>query len=70
MNNTILSMIETLQSYRREKSNLMFDYVSQRLDKSFEVYAHELTQSIIFLTNKHEKSLLKRLTKLNDKLTK
>ena len=67
MKQTILCMLETLQQYKHEKSNLMYDYISKRLTKSFDLYAHELTHSLVFLTHKHEKSILKRLNKINDK---
>ena len=67
MKQTINSMIETLQQYKHEKSNLMYDYISERLNKSFNLYAHELTNSLVFLTHKHEKSILKRLNRIDDK---
>ena len=67
MTHTILRMIETLNSYKRGKENLMSNYVAERLDKSFNQYDKELQQSILFLTRKHEKSLIKRMKKLDDK---
>ena len=67
MTHTILRMIETLSGYKRDKETLMSNYVTERLDKSFNQYDKELQQSILFLTRKHEKSLIKRMKKLNDK---
>ena len=62
------NMLETLAEYKHDKSTLMEKYVSERLTKSFNLYDKELQQSIEFLTRKHEKSLIKRMKKLNDKL--
>lgn len=62
------NMLETLAEYKHDKCTLMEKYVSERLTKSFNLYDKELQQSIEFLTRKHEKSLIKRMKKLNDKL--
>lgn len=67
MKNTLYSMLNDLQKYKRDKQTLMPEYVATRLDKSFNQYDKELQQSLQFLTRKHEKSLIKRLKKLNDK---
>ena len=66
MKRILYSMIEELQQYKRDKNDLMKQYVSERLDKSFSQYDKELQQSILYLTKKHEKSLVKRLKKLNN----
>ena len=69
MKQRIMNMLSQLQEYKRDKTMLMEIYVSERLDKSFAVYDQQLTQSIDFLTKKHEKSLVKRIQKLDDKST-
>ena len=61
----VTSMISELQEYKRTKQDLMQTYVTDRLDKSFNQYSKELQQSILFLKQRHEKSLLKRLNKLD-----
>ena len=66
MKRILYSMIEELQQYKRDKNDLMKQYVAERLDKSFSQYDKELQQSILYLTKKHEKSLVKRLKKLNN----
>lgn len=67
MKQKLISMLETLQLYKRDKNTLMSQYITERLDKSFASYDKELQQSIEFLTRKHEKSLVKRMKKLDDK---
>lgn len=66
MKNKLLCMLTVLQEYKRDKTVLMPQYVTERLDKSFNQYDKELQQSIQFLTRKHEKSLIKRMTRLDD----
>ena len=60
-------MLDEIQNYKRDKNTLMPQYVTERLDKSFNQYDKELQQSIQFLTRKHEKSLIKRMKKLDGK---
>lgn len=60
-------MLTTLQDYKHDRKTLLETRIQERLDKSFSTYNKELQQSILFLTRKHEKSIMKRLTKLNDK---
>lgn len=59
-------MLSELDSYRHSKQTLMKMYVSDRLEKSFNEYNKELQQSISYLTQKHEKSLIKRMRKINE----
>lgn len=68
MKQTLFFMLQELQEYKRDKSVLMPKYVEERLNKSFQTYDKELQQSIQFLTRKHEKSIIKRMKKLDDKL--
>ena len=56
-------MIQMLQCYKRDREQLMQQYVAERLNKSYNQYSKELQQTLDFLTRKHEKSLLKRMTK-------
>lgn len=62
------TMLEELQNYKEcDRATLMAARVAERLEKSFNQYDTELQQSIQFLTKKHEKSLIKRMNKLNGK---
>ena len=65
MKQMLNKMLQELSTYKRDRSELMLHYVSDRLNKSFNEYDKELQQSINYLTKKHEKSLLKRMKKLD-----
>ena len=67
MKSTLIEMLKTIEGYKHSKSELMPVYITERLNKSFESYRKELQQSILFLTRKHEKSILKRLNKIHVK---
>lgn len=67
---TITNMIETLGNYKHDKTELMRFYIEARLTKSFNLYSKELQQSVLFLTRKHEKSLVKRMKKLDDSVNR
>lgn len=61
MRHMLLCMLADVQEYRRDKTTLMSQYVSDRLEKSFNQYDSQLQKSLEFLTRKHEKSLIKRM---------
>ena len=61
MKKLLFNILNDLSNYKRDKSQLMKLYVSERLEKSFSTYDKELKQSVEFLTHKHEKSLIKRM---------
>ena len=67
MKNRLLDMIKVLEQYKHDRKDIMFVYVSERLEKSFNEYTKELKQSVQYLTLKHEKSLVKRIKKIDDK---
>ena len=67
MKHVLKEMLVTIQDYKHDKRTLLETRIQERLDRSFNTYNKELQQSILFLTRKHEKSIMKRLTKLNDK---
>lgn len=69
MKQKLFFMLQDLQNYKRDKQTLMPKYIEERLNKSFSVYDKELQQSIQFLTQKHEKSIIKRMKKLDGKST-
>lgn len=63
----LYSMLDLLSEHHRSKEDLMPIYVAERLQKSYAQYDKELQQSIQFLTRKHEKSILKRMAKIDSK---
>ena len=65
MKEQLVTMLRGLENYKRDKTTLMTMYVSERLEKSFNEYDKELKQSIDFLSVKHEKSILKRMKKID-----
>ena len=67
MKEILLSMLKDMSNYHRNTCDLMPHYVSERLDLSFKEYNKELQQSIQYLTRKHEKSIIKRMNKLDGK---
>lgn len=67
MTTLIKEIISELSEYHNDKTTLMKRYVIERLDKSFNEYNKELNQAVEFLSKKHEKSIIKRMKKLNDK---
>lgn len=67
MKKHLINMLTELNNYRRDRNILMEIHVTERLNQSFNQYDKELQQGIQFLTRKHEKSLLKRINKLNDR---
>lgn len=69
MKQMLLNMLADVHSHNTtpNKYTLMLRYVEERLDKSFNQYNTELQQSLSLLTSKHEKSLLKRMKKLDER---
>lgn len=64
MKTVIHNMLNILQEYKSDSKDQMETLIQERLTKSFNEYDKELQQSILFLTRKHEKSLMKRLKKV------
>lgn len=59
----IQGMILELQEYKRDKDAIMRQAVQERLNASYEAYVSELDASMLFLSKRHELSILKRLNK-------
>lgn len=59
----IQGMILELQEYKRDKDTIMRQAVQERLNASYEAYVSELDASMLFLSKRHELSILKRLNK-------
>lgn len=68
MKHVLFDILNSLSKYNNSnKENLMRTYIESRLFESFNVYQKELENSIQFLSRKHEKSVIKRISKLDDK---
>lgn len=67
MKTMIFDMLQLLDNYKHPKEDLMQTYITQRLDKSYSLYEQELAHSILYLENKHEKSIIKRLKSIDEK---
>lgn len=59
----IQQMIAELQEYKRDKSVIMKTAIQERLDASYNAYVTELEESMLFLSKRHELSILKRINK-------
>ena len=59
----IQGMILELQEYKRDKDVIMRQAIQERLNASYEAYMSELDASMLFLSKRHELSILKRLNK-------
>ena len=68
MKQKLLNMLSLLQQYKRPKEQLIQLYITERLDKSYALYMKEIDYSMNYLKSKHEKSILKRLKKLDNEL--
>lgn len=59
----IQQMIAELQEYKRDRSVIMKTAIQERLDASYNAYVAELEESMLFLSKRHELSILKRINK-------
>ena len=57
----IRQMINDLSDYHHTKDELMAEAVKTRLEDSYNTYVKELDNSVTFLKQRHELSILKRL---------
>ena len=57
-------MINDLQSYKRNKEDLLLHYVNERLDTSLTNYYKDLDNSLEYLSRRNELKLLKKLNRL------
>lgn len=60
----ISHMINDLQSYKRNKEDLLLHYVNERLDTSLTNYYKDLDNSLEYLSRRNELKLLKKLNRL------
>lgn len=65
----IRDMIDCLQNYKHDKTQLMQKYVQNRLDQNLIQYYRKLQQSVDFLSRKDSKKVIKKLNRVdkNDK---
>lgn len=65
----IRDMIDCLQNYKHDKTQLMQKYIQNRLDQNLIQYYRKLQQSVDFLSRKDSKKVIKKLNRVdkNDK---
>lgn len=65
----IRDMINCLQNYKHDKTQLMQKYIQNRLDQNLIQYYRKLQQSVDFLSRKDSKKVIKKLNRVdkNDK---
>jgi len=63
MNNLEL-IIKELDNYKRNKEQLMYKYINDRLTKSLNSYYKELRDSVNFLNSKEELKIIKKINNL------
>lgn len=67
MTRVLYSILNDLSLYKDgDKSEILKRRVQERLEKSYQIYYQEVEQSINFLKFKHEKSLIKRMNKMDE----
>lgn len=57
----ILSMLDTLSNYKRNKSDLLQMYINDRLSSSLENYYIELSNNYDYLINRESNRVLKNM---------
>lgn len=65
----IRDMIDYLQNYKHDKTQLMQKYIQNRLDQNLIQYYRKLQQSVDFLSRKDSRKVIKKLNRVdkNDK---
>lgn len=63
MKKILAHMIDELQSYKgKDRSTLFYEAVKTRLQKSYDSYDHDMTQSLEYLTRRNELNVAKKLS--------
>lgn len=57
----IEAILEELQLYKRSKSELITNYVKERLDNSFNTYYNEIVNSFHYVTKNDDLKILKNI---------
>ena len=71
MTNTLLLMLKDLQRYKgTSKGDLLYKYIRDRLDKSYNTYISELDNSAKYLERRTEKNVLKKMNNYDKKFKK
>ena len=65
----IRDMIDCLQNYKHDRTQLMQNYIQNRLDQNLIQYYRKLQQSVEFLSRKDSKKVITKLNRVdkNDK---
>ncbi len=71
MTNTLLLMLKDLQRYKgTSRGDLLYKYIRDRLDKSYNTYISELDNSAKYLERRTEKNVLKKMNNYDKKFKK
>lgn len=63
MKNKLYNIIEDLNKHKRNKDDLLIEYVSERLNKSLHVYYGQLMNSFNFLKYKNSQTVMKNMNR-------
>ena len=67
----LISMLDELQGYKGTcKSDLLYKYIRERLDKSYCTYIKELKSGTEYLERRNERNVLKKINNYDKKPTK
>ena len=60
---TLLTLLEDMKYYHRDKEKLLPMYINERLNDSLQVYYKELSNTVSYLSDKDKLRVLKSLNK-------
>lgn len=63
MKDKLYNIIKELSSYKRNKNDLLAQYINERLNKSLQTYYKELIDSFDHLKYKDSSNILKKLNR-------
>lgn len=63
MENKLYNIIEDLNKYKRNKEDLLPEYINKRLNKSLAVYYKQLMNSFDFLKYKNSETVIKNMNR-------
>lgn len=63
MKDKLYNIIEDLNKHKRNKDDLLTEYISERLNKSLQVYYGQLMNSFNFLKYKNGQTVIKNINR-------
>jgi len=61
MRDRLIKLLNELSNYHRSKNELVVFYVKERLDKSFNSYYNQITNSYNYVSKNNELQILKKM---------